>query len=78
MVTSLIQTNKECSESHSDKTPLHNDTDDQKFDEASFHSSPQISEPSSRGLPYMEVSARGYVSAIHWTTILENVSGPRP
>ena len=78
MVTSLIQTDKDWSETRSDKAPLENGTDNQKRDEASIHSSPQLSEPSSSAHPYMKVSARGYVSATHWTTILENVGGPRP
>ena len=77
MVTSLIQTNKEGSESRSDKTS-HDGTSDHILDNASIHSSPQISDLSSRGYLSMNVPEKEYVNATHWTAILENVRSHLP
>ncbi len=76
MVTSLMETNKDGFESHSDKTSPHTGTGDQNFDDASAHSLPQVSESSLRGHLNSKGSEKEYVNATHWTTILENVGIP--
>lgn len=77
MVTSLIQMNKESSESGSDKTSFHIKTGDGIPDHESVHSSPQTSDLSVEGQMSMKPSEKVYVNATHWTAILENVGRPR-
>ena len=74
MVTSLMQTNKEALESRSDKTSLHNGTDAQSVNEPCFYSSSKISEFSSGERQNNNSSEKSYVSATHWTKILDDVS----
>ena len=73
MVTSLIQMNKESSESGCDKTSFHIKTGDGNSDHDSVNSSRQISELSFEGHLSMKPSEKVYVNATHWTAILENV-----
>ena len=76
MVTSLMRTNKEGSESGSVKIPLHNATVDQCFDNLSVRSLPPTFETSSTGHLDVNGSETNYLGATHWATILENVGVP--
>lgn len=73
MVTSLMPTTKEDSHNRRDNGPLHHEIDDQRLSGASIYSSPPTSGSSSGWSPNVNSSERAYVSATHWTTILENV-----
>lgn len=76
MVTSLMQTNKEGSESGSVNISPHNATVDQRFNKLSVHSLPQTFVRSSIGHLDVNCSETNYLGATHWATILENVGFP--
>ena len=76
MVTSLIQTNKEGSESRSDKVSSHSGMGDQDRDDVSDYRSPQPSVSSMRTHLSINGTEKEYVNNTHWTAILENVSCP--
>lgn len=73
MVTSLMRTTKESSESLRDKMSPQVATTDQRFDDLL----PQTSNLSPDARSNMNGSDGNYVSATHWTAILENVGFSR-
>ena len=69
MITSLMRTTKEDSEGRSDKSSPRFWTAEQRF----TNLSPPASDSSLEAQLNPSVSEKNYVSATHWTTILENV-----
>lgn len=74
MVTSLMQTNEQDSEHHSEKKSPQHVRIDQRLRELSVHNPPKISETSLRGHLDVHGSETNYLDATHWVTILKNVS----
>ena len=72
MITSLIQTTKEDSEVPRNRMPLQAANADQPFNNLL----PTVSDLSPEIQLNTNVSERNYVSATHWTAILENVCVP--
>jgi len=72
-----MQTNKERSESLSDKTSPPGMTVDSRMETLSVYSSPLASKPWSGGHLDINGSQANYVGATYWATILENVRIPR-
>ena len=72
MVTSLMRTTREDSEVRRDGTPLQAANANQLFN----NPMPTSSDLSREIQPTTNVSETDYVSATHWTAILENVGIP--